>query len=291
MIRLGFAGSFVWESFQEIKFYALMPRPVISLAVIDIQKYNKDEIEAALRNSVESPNYSSMVKYLVFREDSFDATTRIRRGRFYQPSKGNPYQNPEYYCNFNLVKNKLPLYTYDPFYEFSIKQLTAIGSVDSIWRVVSIDRISTGEFLITLKSRNTFGVIPEIDEEKIPETCRKEIISELNHFIDVASKETPESIVDAARNTAVSLIRNFAYILITPLDAKILEMDLSELAKTLKDNKKELSSLAAKIINRLHPRNKPNERERHNLRPVTEEDSELAVCLIGTLLQEFGWAK
>ncbi len=170
--------------------------------------------------------------------------------------------------------------------------MTAIGSVDSIWRVVSIDRISTGEFLITLKSRNTFGVIPEIDEEKIPVTCRKEIISELNHFINVASKETPESIVDAARNTAVSLIRNFNYIFITPSDTtKILEMDLSELAKTLKDNKKELSSLAAKIINRLHPRNKPNERERHNLRPVTEEDSELAVCLIGTLLQEFGWAK
>ncbi len=185
--------------------------------------------------------------------------------------------------------NKRTLYTYDSFYQISRKNLIAIGSADSVWRIVSVDRISTGEFLVTLKSRNTFGVIPEIDEEKIPEKYRKEIMPELDRFIDVANRETPASIVDAARNTAIILIRNFTYI--SNNEPEIFTMDLGKLIKTLKDTKKELSSLAAEIINRLHPRNKPNERKRLKLRPVTEEDSELAVCLIGTLIQEFGWAK
>lgn len=165
--------------------------------------------------------------------------------------------------------------------------MIVIGSPNSTWKTVSIDKISTGEFLFTLESRNTFGVIPEIDEEKIPTKHRKEIILELDHFIDIANRETPGSIVDAARNTAILMIRDYIYSLNN--DFKILQMDLGELIKVLKDNEKELSSDIAYIINRLHPRNKPNEKERLHLRAITEEDSELAVCLIGMLLQEFGW--
>lgn len=288
MIKLGFDGSFVWECFSGSKFYALIPSPVISSAVIMKNKqYSKNELEPILNSSIASLNYSHS-ELLLFREDSFDPTTRIRRGRFYQISNGNPYQNPEFFSNFNPVTNKLPLYTYDPSYLISIKDLICIGSVDSVWRAVSVDRISTGENLVTLKSRNIFGAIPEINEKKIPETCRKEIISELDHFIDIANRETPGSIVDAARNTAITLIRNFTYI--SSNDSKILKMDLGELIETLRNNKKELSSYAAGIINRLHPRNKPNERERLKVRHITEEDAELTVCLIGMLLQEFEWA-
>lgn len=290
MIKLGFDGTFTWECFDGNKFYPLMQSPVISSAVIiGTKKYSKDELETILINNlIESPNYY-YTELLLFREDSFDPITRIRRGRFYQLSKSNPFQNPEFIFNFLSVMNKRTLYTYDSFYQISRKNLIAIGSADSVWRIVSVDRISTGEFLVTLKSRNTFGVIPEIDEEKIPEKYRKEIMPELDRFIDVANRETPASIVDAARNTAIILIRNFTYI--SNNEPEIFTMDLGKLIKTLKDTKKELSSLAAEIINRLHPRNKPNERKRLKLRPVTEEDSELAVCLIGTLIQEFGWAK
>jgi hypothetical protein len=85
MIKLGFDGTFTWECFDGNKFYPLMQSPVISSAVIiGTKKYSKDELETILINNlIESPNYY-YTELLLFREDSFDPITRIRRGRFYQ---------------------------------------------------------------------------------------------------------------------------------------------------------------------------------------------------------------
>jgi hypothetical protein len=49
--------------------------------------------------------------------------------------------------------------------------------------------------------------------------------------------------------------------------------------------------LAAKIINRLHPRGKSAEQEKRALRQVIDEDAEASLHLIGLLLREIGWAK
>lgn len=98
------------------KFYLLTQTPIISSAVIiRDKKYSDEELKLMLINSsIESPNFS-YPELLSFREDSFDPTTRIRRGRFYQLSKGNPFQNPEFIFNFSSsFINKRTLYTYDP---------------------------------------------------------------------------------------------------------------------------------------------------------------------------------
>lgn len=289
MIKLGFNDSYACECANPEHIFYPLSSPIISLAVEDPQNYtNNIEVEGLLNNII----YIGIPdEVLLFREDNFDPITRIRRGRFYKKSDGG---NPQDCRVPGYISDNPPhlqsLTVYMPYYNIKKKQLIVIGSPDSVWRVITTDRISTGEFLVTLKSRNTFGVISEIDEEKILIECRKEIISELDHFIDAANRETPGSIVDAARNIAISLISNYIYYS-KDNDSKIFQKDLGELIKVLGLKDKELSSYVAAIINRLHPRNKPNEKEKHNIRAITEEDAELSTSLIGLLIQEFGWAK
>lgn len=288
MIELGFNDSYACECANPENIFYPLSSPIISLAIEDPQNYaNNGELEGLFNNTIyiSTPN-----KILLFREDNFDPITRIRRGRFYKKSdKGNPRDcRVPGYISGNPPRPQ-SLIIYMPYYNIEKNQLIAIGSGSSVWRVISTDRISTGEFLVTLKSRNTFGVISEIDEEKIPKIHKKEIISGLDHFVDVANRETPDLIVDAARYVAVSLIRSYLYMKYK--DDNILKIDLGSLIKKLEEDEKKLSVYAAHIINRLHPRNKSGERETYNLRSITEEDSETAVCLIGFLLQEFEWAK
>ncbi|MHB8231890.1 MAG: hypothetical protein ACYDDB_03190 [bacterium] len=288
MVELGFNDSCASECANPEKIFYPLSYPIISLAVEDPQNYTKNgEIEQLLHNII---YLGTPDKILLFREDNFDPITRIRRGRFYKKSdRGNPRdcRVPEHIGGNPSYTRSLIIYM--PYYNIGKNHLIAIGSGDSVWRAISIDRISTGEFLVTLKSRNTFGVIPEIDEERIPKIRKQEIISELDHFIDVANRETPGSIVDAARNVAISLIRS--YIFANRNDEIILTKDLGELIKELKQHEKFISKSAANIINLFHSRNKPNQKTLHGSRSVTEEDSEVTVSLIGLLLQEFGWAK
>ena len=58
---------------------------------------------------------------------------------------------------------------------------------------------------------------------------------------------------------------------------------------------KKLTTWAASITNRLHPRGKSAEREERaskgvTLRPVVHEDAEACVELVGLLLRELEWA-
>ncbi|MHB1664171.1 MAG: hypothetical protein ACYCT7_02765 [bacterium] len=286
MIELGFDDSFVCEyTGSEEIFYVLNPSPIISFALKDPQEYAVNKKIDELLNNV---MYVYLPKnVLLFREDSFDPITRIRRGRFYEKSDNVNPRECRVSRGIRQQDQNSKLTIFKPYWKFAKNQLIAIGSADSVWRVIVSDRISTGEFLVTLKSRNNFGVIPEIDKEKIPEKFKEEIVLRLDNFVDVVNRETPSSIVDATRDIAVLLIGSYTY----ANDEKNIAIDLGDLIKKLKDCKKELSAFAATIINHLHPRNKSNEKIKYNLRSITEEDSELSVCLIGLLLQEFGWTK
>jgi hypothetical protein len=47
---------------------------------------------------------------------------------------------------------------------------------------------------------------------------------------------------------------------------------------------------ALEAINRLHPRGKDNEANKHQLRQVEESDAEYAVHALGFILREVKWA-
>lgn len=67
--------------------------------------------------------------------------------------------------------------------------------------------------------------------------------------------------------------------------------DLGKLIKRLETEGRIIAENAANIIARLHARAKPSEQEKRQLRPIREQDADLAVQCVGMLLCEIGFAE
>lgn len=247
---------------------------------------------------------------LVFREDSFDAATRIRRGRFYALSQES--QPAQLMCvaphpTWGELGGRR-ISADSPWVErrcFKYEQIQfnplthpdwktrpiAIGASESAWRLIASERISTGEWLVTLKARHALGVLPEIDQAKIPETGRAKAIETIDTLINAAYRESPESIVDRARAAAQWCFATWAAAKFN--DDRILTSDLAQLATEVEKRsgecKPEMAIWSARGLARLHSRAKPNEQERRDTRPVMEADAEYALASMGLLLRELGW--
>ena len=230
----------------------------------------------------------------IFREDSFDATTRIRRGRFYRRDGAartmlaRRHDGPDIHPwiqSFSSEGSRPPA------------RLVAIGIEDSLWRILNAERISTGEWLVTLKARGGSGLLPEVDVDKVPELGRPKVVKAVDHMVDVAHRETLGSIVDAARNTACLRVAVYAAALEEEVEKQreIRRRDLAKVRAYFEGHTKlkgmVVAISASRILERLHPRNKPGEQKKHNLRLITEGDATFAVGGIGLLLNELGWAQ
>ena len=243
----------------------------------------------------------------VFREDDFDFAARIRRGRFYTPSPG---QQPS-------VENVLPrnsddavlrtfqksLFVYDD-YQLSpitgIPKLVALGSYGSfsIWQIAAPpERISTGEFIFVLRARHSFGVIPDIDEDAVPEQGRAKVLETLEKLVASAHRESAGSVLHLARDAAQWCLATWASDKFKDETLLVIELGplIQKIEKRLTEEGHRRDSMvalrAAEILQRFHSREKPSEQKRRGLRPPMESDAELAISSIGFLLRELGWAR
>ncbi|MHB8348668.1 MAG: hypothetical protein ACYDHM_16330, partial [Acidiferrobacterales bacterium] len=284
-------GGGIHERSAWNQWYELWPTPTVSVAVF---------LEAGQGPPGPMPDVSSMDAKRVFREDSFDATTRIRRGRFYESSGTMQGERVLPHLVHPGAAPGLPEVSLRHFMSIPQKpsaKLVAIGAEDSVWRILDAERISTGEWLVTLKARGAMGVLPELDVGKIPEDRREEVVRAVDRMVDVAHRETPGSIVDVARGVAQLLMGTYAAGKETDSteQRRLLAMDLGEIVRHFENHKDLKGNVVTvsigKILARLHPRNKSNEQHRLGLRPITEEDGVFAVNAIGLLLNEFKWTR
>lgn len=245
---------------------------------------------------------------LVFREDSFDPVTRIRRGRFYvnpgtQPQDWHVQQHPAFMDEIGardrqgfLMKR---LYGFSPWPVFhqlkgvEQKVLVALGISDThtLWRIVGIERVSTREDLVTLRARTALGVLPEINESALPEGSRQKIIETVTKLVDTAYRARPESVIDRCRDAIQAALG--AWMANEFREEKWRIEDLGKLIEKLnqpKDKKRAALSSAATIVGRLHSRAKPNEQIRYDARIPTEKDAECAIELVGLVMRELGWS-
>jgi len=164
--------------------------------------------------------------------------------------------------------------------------LLGVGDRFTVWTIINVEAISTGEDLFTLKARSGLGVLPVVEESKVPEAFRASVRESLDGLAEEVHRSAPVSVIDRARDAASYIL--LAYFNASGKDAR----DLSALAKNLenKNENKIVAASSAKIIARLHARAKPSERERRNMRPSREQDAELATQCVGTILCEIGWA-
>jgi hypothetical protein len=276
---------------------AIWPAPVLSVATVIAQPED-------IKNISES---NKLATNHVFREDSFDPVTRIRRGRMYewaqgysQPHSWNVQPHPAYSDEFTRGTHRggalrKSLFTWQAWPAFQklggplSRPLIALGSRDAytLWRVVDIERIVTNEDLLTLRARGALGVLPELNELAIPEDGRAKVIDTIAKLADGAYRAgSPESVVDLAR--AATQWSLSVWLANKRGDPKIKMADLGELVKMLESDR---TKSVAQILARLHSRAKPNEQERYESRPLSEEDAEFALASVAMLLRELGWAR
>jgi len=241
---------------------------------------------------------------LVFREENFDATTRVRRGRLYAPAGRLGHQSwalphPVYGALGSMTRNsngwvERNLRLFDQYQESGnpCGRYLAIGAAESVWLIVAADRISTSEMLLTLKARRAFGILPELDPTSVPDIGKHGVIETVSTLIDAIYRESPGSIVDRSRDAAQSCLATWTAW--KWQDHGVLTNDLGRLIKYVlargKPGERPAALDAANLVRVLHARGKWNERKKRNLRPIVEDDAELALRAVGFLLHEFRWA-
>ena len=134
--------------------HALLPTPVLSAAAV---LSSTDELRQMRlgRGPADAD--------LLFREDSFDAVTRIRRGRLYRTTLRRP-EPWKVSSNHELPDQGRPdvdVYAFDSDLVGDIglepsTTLIALGVSEAytLWRIVHAERIVTGETLLTLRARS-----------------------------------------------------------------------------------------------------------------------------------------
>ena len=247
-------------------------------------------------------------KAALFREDSFDPVTRIRRGRLYiEDQRGEVWSIEQVDHGFYRPQTGSgpggfewsPEASYKAWEASSSTPKEVIGHSIQIgsngyvtpWRIVATERIAIGHILFTLRAYSLFGVIPELANvitDKDGNVIDKKPIQEiLNTLVDAFHRQQASPTVDVARETTRTILSTW-------IGQQAQGKDLGKAIEWIPKDKV-LARWSASIINRLHPRGKSSERERQvakgsPLRPVTEEDAECAVTLVGLLLREIGWA-
>ncbi len=237
-----------------------------------------------------------------FREDSFDPVSRIRRGRFYCADNGQPRQwrvshhpgSPwdSIAPDIHGHNKQLDTFNRTPVWHKYISDnkkppLVLLGVDDrfTTWTIVSFEAISTGEDLITLKARSSLGILPQIKNGEVPVNFQAKLNETLDTFTDEVHRSSPVSVIDRARDAATHAL--LAYFDLRGSDVQ----DLGKLIKKLDDKKMIIAANAANIIARLHARAKPSEQEKRELHAIREQDAELAIQCVGTLLCEIGFAE
>lgn len=292
-----------WLIYEGASWYGhgVSPSPVILAATI------VDDM------NVEPPKAPSLIDQAkhVFREDSFDPVTRVRRGRLYvwpdnAPQPGNwwVHQHPALHEEVGKRDHEgrfaKSLLTYIPMNGFQDRLIKASGLVlmlgggnaFSLWKPLLVERIASGEELLTLKAYSNLGVVPELILEGIPEQSRSAVSGAVKRVVDCAFTGNPVSVVDQCRDAAQVVLAH--WFMPQSGDASILGRELGQIIRGIADyfqGKRAALVDAADLIRLLHPRGKSNEQQKLGLRPPSEEDAQLALQALGFLLRDLGWAR
>jgi len=241
---------------------------------------------------------------VIFREDSFDPVTRLRRGRLYISGRNADLKwgqvtvdNADTY-DWGNIRPSASYVCWQPGEkpEDIIGRHLHIGEGDfkTKWRVLWAEKITIGQVLLTLRAHSLFGVVPELmdtitDNSGSPVNSRQ-VKMQLDTLVDAFHRQQPTPTVDVARETA-------RVILTAWFGNGAKGKDLHDVIRIVEKNQenRKLVIWASSIINRLHPRGKSAEHETQasrgvELRHISEQDAEASLHLVGLLLRELGWA-
>ncbi|KON46603.1 hypothetical protein [Mariprofundus ferrooxydans] len=297
MYRLGIDPSKGWVFEDES---VVWPTPVMSVAKF-LGAAGKEVASSGLNR--EAPYY--------FREDSFDLVSRVRRGRFYKATgqSGGPWRVyphpmvtfPHFQQDSDGAYKASGLTHYEPWKmsrEFERQQVAEVlvrlgdDTASTLWQVIHLETGFTGEEIVMLKARQSFGALPAVDWSKVPESAVSAVREKLDTLEDEFHRAGVESVVDRAREAATAILS--AYLQKEDI-AKAKGEDLSKLVGLLVDysgkHGRRVVACAGEIAARLHSRGKHAEQEARGVRELREQDAQLAVQCVGVILCDLGWAE
>lgn len=247
--------------------------------------------------TVEAPGLVGGYPKQIFREDSFDPITRIRRGRVYtwhshehQWFVQDPFRSDLREKSWNRGCAKIinaMVYQKDPLSGLALKPHLKVQLGDdhgsSIWKILLRETSIHGSQILTLKSYRSLGEIPDLALNEIPPEVLPALTAELERVERSANRMSPDDVVDRCRNALTIIYGALGGNRANDLDRAIKHY----LAKF---QKKEVVANAGHIVKRLHSRGKACEQYSKDLRPLSEEDAQLALRCLGFVLIETGWA-
>jgi hypothetical protein len=234
------------------------------------------------------PDKNNLQESYMFLEEFYDPKSRVRRGRIFKAWGSQPQtwrsDNQAVYGNFDTYGHYSIWSNYHNKGQKHIYVLLGDQKRFSIWKIIDLEVIATGEEMITLKALSSLGLIPELIEKVIPPDELPLIQDKLNILLDDMYTASCESVVDCCREAATAIIGAFV---------KRPEKDLGKLVNCLStpEHPFRIAHKAAGIINDLHPRRKTAETRSRDLRRITDEDAQLAIHCVTTILVEFGWGR
>lgn len=304
MGRLGFDKDtgFVFEGRNDPT-YPVWPTPVLSQATL---------ITSPLDHASIPQSYDSHPFAWLFREDSFDPVSKIRRGRLFQRITNSPESalveaHPAVLSDERQVSHQggRRQRMLDVYYECmtllnlprrgeGLHLALGVAQTHSMWRIVQTERTANTDVLVTLRSESTFGILPTLNEAVIAPIALPAVQDALGRVLDAAYSELPTSVVDQCRNAATVITGSWLRQISN--EYKNDEKDLGKWIRAVNDyaakeeKPRDALTLALQIIAKLHPRGKDNERARLGTRRVDSDDATLAVHILAFALREIGWA-
>ncbi|WMY08639.1 hypothetical protein [Paraburkholderia phenoliruptrix] len=235
----------------------------------------------------------------VFREDSFDPVSRVRRGRLFQHFTMNSRESffVDAYRLPGVVQKDLSVFIHctellgRPNRGEGLQLAIGHSGAYSLWRILQSEQTVSDDVLVTLRAESAFGVLPSLDLARIPEVDRKAVTEAYDRVMNVAYRDSPTSVVDQCRNLCAVLIARWLRQLTGKEEAlhEDLGGSLSAVKKHFGEKEQRLMRAALETVNLLHPRGKDNERERYDLREVSNEDAELALHAAGFVIRDLDW--
>lgn len=244
---------------------------------------------------------------LVFREDSFDPVSRTRRGRLYQKKEGaqpeqhtvsaHPYDRG-LIPGYDKATRKT-MFVYMSCIDILQKPNQGLGVVlalgsshgASAWRIVQSEAVYSGAVMVTLKALSVYGILPELDAEKLEARFRPAVSQALAKVLDSAFKESPGSVVDNCRDAMQVIISS--WLAQNGSTNTVIGNELAKVSAVIEaaPHEKICVGNLGKVCAKLHTRNKSNTQRQKRYRPILEEDAELALQALGFTVRDLGWAK
>ncbi|WP_206951947.1 hypothetical protein [Trinickia acidisoli] len=288
--------------------HAIWPSPFMSV-VSHIGELSAWRRGTAGANLMDAP--------MLFREDSFDPVTRVRRGRLYvrrqqeNPAYWRVQRHPAYATSgLSTSTNRdgcggpdergffsMRLTTFESWRaseDFLKKRRRAVlvmgaGERGFVHSLVDVERLATGEELITLRTRPGVSGLPELIVALISERYAALVVEQYEKAASAAYRDDAESVIDRCREAASAALNaaRFAKTGDDVSDAK----DLGALGNFFVRQEMEVLGNAALILARWHARAKSAERIKRDTMPPSEADAEAAIALLGLLYRELRWTR